>query len=890
MSASSSTTAFSDGSIQEWVQNPTPESARHLIRAYRESEWRSTRLEVVRGLGLFSDLRSFAFLVELLQKNEDLAEQMAAIDALSIRKSRSSQYFLRAFFNQASEALKSPVAYALGQTQDFQVIQQLLVEWDRAVKQDHALLLKHLVMALGELKAFESLPRIRELMVASVGIDPDLMTAGMFALAKLERDPAVVTRYESAFRGDPLRSQIYKSALAQIQIRSQFKLEDYLEKIFRHPSPHPVLPWELRAFAEDEVELGLSVFDGLEQPKRYLFALQGLKPKARGRALKKWLQSMIDGSQRSEGEWASLISDVSMLLDESVLNEVRDEIQALREPASLELQLKWLDALAPWTNIEAQGRGFLLDQEDAIAIRFLNLWSEWALVKPRDSKLIEEWVNTYELSPLVMGRLLRACAELGHPLQSFAKHWPKDFKEASLRSSILVYFEALPQELDLKEFINQILLLSQNEREQLGVRILGVMEAIAGHQKSGKIADSRFWDVLKWYSGSMNPELQVGVLKVLRQQAQPGFEAWTVEKLSVPHRLVELNAVIALKSFPGSREASEALVPKLESALQVVQGRALDTLCAHISLLARRAVMEYLQAHIEQEEVVDKVYRSFDPEKRGGKEFVDVLERLLQVNPDHPQWEKLVSLRDRLKPASDPLAPGGSGLSTENQAELDQMDRKLTAMIPKFKQLDSMTQAALRAAEQPFWEEETKQLPVDKAPTVLEYCKALDLILDRHLGQKWLFPKLDSQLHDFQTLWHRIGFGEDYPNLDRVLTATGLKGRIQPEQFPLHKAKMMCGTFFNGKILQDRFKVFDGLRAWAVIFLIFARKLPSGPQAALIQLGHEEKCVSIAKRLMTLQDLRNPAAHRQTYVDLTAVTAVRNESIALVNTVMDLLG
>jgi hypothetical protein len=185
---------------------------------------------------------------------------------------------------------------------------------------------------------------------------------------------------------------------------------------------------------------------------------------------------------------------------------------------------------------------------------------------------------------------------------------------------------------------------------------------------------------------------------------------------------------------------------------------------------------------------------------------------------------------------------------------------------------------------------------VDRAPTVLEYCKALDLILERHLGQKYLFPKIDQNLNRFQTLWHQVGFSEDYPPVDKVMNALGIKGKITPENFPLHKSKMMCATFFNGKIMQDRFKVFDGLRSWAVIFLIFARKIPQiqGTPLLALEKNHDaaamnDQCILIAKKLMILQDLRNPAAHRQTYAELQSVMQVRNEAIQLVNTVLSLI-
>lgn len=297
-----------------------------------------------------------------------------------------------------------------------------------------------------------------------------------------------------------------------------------------------------------------------------------------------------------------------------------------------------------------------------------------------------------------------------------------------------------------------------------------------------------------------------------------------------------------------------------------------------------------MKEHLNDEEVVDKVYRSFDKDGKGGEEYAQGLNQILSANPDHPQWEKLVSLRDRVSTQSSKETV----MSMNTSPELEAIDERLKAAIPKFDQLDLTTKLALRAAEQPFLQVgEGENLPIDKAPTVLEYCKALDLILERHLGQKYLFPKLDRELHDFQTLWHRVGFGEDYPQSERVMTFLGLKGKITPENFPLHKAKMMCGTFFNGKILQDRFKIFDGLRAWAVIFLVFSRKinLTTGAVGPLLKLPglSDEVCISVAKRLMMLQDLRNPAAHRQTYNDLASVKTVRNESVELINILMELI-
>jgi hypothetical protein len=77
--------------------------------------------------------------------------------------------------------------------------------------------------------------------------------------------------------------------------------------------------------------------------------------------------------------------------------------------------------------------------------------------------------------------------------------------------------------------------------------------------------------------------------------------------------------------------------------------------------------------------------------------------------------------------------------------------------------------------------------------------------------------------------------------------------------------------------------VVDGLRAWALLLLLFSRKLARSGGKALVPLRGmgDEQVVAVAKRLMALQDIRNPAAHRQTFLDFVGVEEVRREVLKL---------
>jgi HEAT repeat protein len=866
------------GRIREIAEKPSPDSARLLIRIYSESEWRSTRLEVIRALGRFSDARSLPFLVDLISKNEDLAEQDLAIRSLARQKSRGARLFLHSFYPDAPESLKPSVCYALGLAQDYASSGLLLSDLKDPKKTSNPLFLKNLILALGELKETRALPEIhKSLSEAKPSADRDLELALLFALGRLERDPLNVSRYESRFLEESILWQVYQSTLSQVQIRSQFKLEDYLQKIFESDRPHPLLPFELRSFDLEDVREGLSIFPKDQYRKRHLLSLRAFSPEVASRMLEELVVSEIEWKSFFE----SLIETGAGVAD-SVLAE-RLLKAAGGESASLELRLDWMDAFLPVVDFAKEGPRFLNLSEERLATRFINLWSERAFSESKSEarKQVRDFLKL-GLKEGVFSRLVRACVELSIDVDSIEKEWGERFKNPKNRAALLMYAEefAYPGGKDAAMALNP------EESVALLPRIFGYLESLA---KAGKlqVSDSRLEGFLKTAVGKPETGL-LGALRVLRAVPFASFKEVLISALGSKDDSIRLNALIAAKAYPASRELSEVLIEFLNSGSEILRGRALDSSLAHTTLIAKRAVIRHLKERILDEAVVDKIYRDFDPEKKGGEEFFREVSDLLNSAPDHPQWEKLVSLRDRLRPKVESASGASSALLSP---EVQDLDARLGELIPAFCHLEPTAKLALRAAEQPFMRSQDLQnLPIDKAPSVLEFCKALDLILEKHLGQKHLFPKLDRELHDFQTLWHRIGFGEDYPHADRVLQLLGLKGKITPELFPLHKAKQMCGTFFNGKILQDRFKIFDGLRAWAVILLVFTRKLSIqgvevGPMLKLPHLS-DEKIILMSKRLMQLQDLRNPAAHRQTYPELESVKVVRSEAIELMNLIL----
>ena len=856
--------------------------SRATIQSYHESEWRQARFTALRNLSGFSDGRSFQFLVEIIENNQDLAEQELAILCLSQRKNRAASVFLRHYYLGCDSTLKAASAYALGQSQSYDFGRVLLEDLETAIQKWDLHWLKNLILALGELKEFRAVRSLHHLLTEHLTSETDIILAVLLTLGRLERNPEALTRYQSRFFEESTLNQVYQSAVSQVQIRSQFQLEDYLSKIFELKNPHRALPLELKAFQEDEVILGLSLFSMETSWKRQLFASRGLSPNRR----LDFLQTLAKAAPSPEAFLDQFTLEMSGFENPGLSKKIEEIFgDAL---AKVGIRLKFIHAFSEEIDFIKEAEFFLDASVSAeLQVQFLNSWNEISVSKSKQNLQKEfGWFAKKEgLKIEALARLARAAAEQELEVKELTELMARQFSNPIGQNSFLLYAERL----GLLKALDCIQMLSREEIKNLGTQILAFFESLAEKNKL-PTNQKGLLDCIREFQKSFEIEHRVGILRILRFVVIPELETFIIESMEHQNTLVVLNAVIALKGFSLSREASLALSEKLEVNDPVIQGRALDSLCKHTSLIAKRAVIRYLTTHLADDEVVDKVYRCFDPENKGGEEFVLALKQILKQNPDHPQWEKLASLKDRLS----------RGTSSDEQIEQNNsspevliLDARLKAMIPKFDDLDLTIKFALRAAEQPFVQTELgSQQPIDKAPTVLEYCKALDLILEKTLGQKQLFPKLNrgGGLHEFQTLWHRVGFGEDYPQVDRVLELLGLKGKVTPSGFPLHKAKMICATFFNGKIEQERFKIFDGLRAWAVILLIFARKIPhaTGSMGPLIKLEGptEDQIIRMANQLMTLQDLRNPAAHRQTYTDLLLVENIRGDAVRLINMIL----
>ena len=869
-----------------------PEAVRELIQIYRNCQWRNTRLRIIRILSLNPAQRGLEFLFQLIRQTDDLPISEAAIWSLGQTHAVHAARFMTSFYQFAPETLRPALVAALGQVPDRSFLPGLLAELPRAMKANHSLLVRNLLLTLGELKAQEAIPSFLEVM--ENGASSDLRVSALISIGKVARDPSLLDAFEVKFRDNMLEQQLFMSAKQQIHFRSQWKLEDYLQRIFESPSFHRTLPYELNHFDAKDVKEGFKLFSESKYFERCCLALSKLN--FPNMAL--WYSDIFKLDQLTPDQLRYVLESVAWHSSDD-MSELLDRVHLVAQFDSDTLLVAEKNTFKKWTQAIAFGlpsadRSFKKWMEPELfrkltlvnQVHFLNAFSDFGLSVLMDSARLQSLEKILvgilgsDFDFIVQGRALRVAGVLGfHSNKKIFEFAKSKIRIPELAASCLRYFElngngqgfpVLSQLLENPEF-----------RQTHALGLLKALEA----QPSLPIVLPELDEFLKTaVKDASSYFLRIQAIQLLARHPRKALLPSLLKCLE-SDPLIALQSIIALKEY-SEESIADQIAPFLESKNPSLMGRALDSLLAIPGLRAKRLVMEFLQLHGDDQEICDKVIRCFRPPESASPYFSDVINSILVRFSDHPLQDGLHMLREKLLTKN----LGQCGSSSPKGADTTALDQELSKHLKIYKYYDESIQAALRSAEVPIRHPDIFNEHIDKSASVLGYCKATDMIIEQEFGKKRLLPKLESQLHEFQNILYLIGLNDSSPSPERVLGQLGLsREHFSLESFPLHKMSLISQGILSGRILNEHFKIIDGLRAWAILFLLFCRPFtPKGgskevkPLLPLKSISGSE-IVGLSKRLLALQEIRNPAAHRQTLLKFLALDEVRREVFQLLN-------
>jgi hypothetical protein len=667
---------------------------------------------------------------------------------------------------------------------------------------------------------------------------------------------------------------VAQNVRAHVLFRSQWKLEDYLQKIFEAPSVHPALPRELNGFFQDDVKEGLKLFSGQKHFARMAFALGGVFAADVG----SWYEEFCDVESLSEEDFVAVMESVSrhqhsslkVFLDKAGARARRDDSSAVAFEA-------WAQALALALPRADEVFGELFSEEmflglaESRQISLINAFVSYVLVVQKDVKKRKSAVKVLDKvlalakSQTVVARTLRALGQLEEVGNKTHDVLRRMCAVESLVPSCLFLIEKAPSKQSC-EVLNEIM---NGQPAPDSRRRMAFLKAAATQSDVNSLAGYEAF--VEKCAGDADARVATEALLCIAAHPRAGLVR--AVKIALSNDSIRLPATVAAKALQ-SEDLVDALGECLKTGSESVVGRAIDALVSLPGARAKRVVLDYWCENPLEKDLCEKIIRTLEAPPRAGEFFAQKVAAVLEAHPNHPQREGLVAMRERF--LSERVATHAAELAT---GEVQKIDKDIAMRIPGYHRFDEDVKASLRAAEVPFYRPEMFRGAVDKSSSVIAWCKAIDLVLERHIGRKILFPKIDKTLAEFQNVLHIVGLDDPHISYTRLRQALRLENVFSDESFPGHKMVLVAQGFLSGRIVQDQWRILDGLRAWAVLILIFSRgaHLPGGKP--LINLGAVAPAdlEKLAKRLIALQDLRNPVAHRETWLRFPQIDEVRNE-------------
>lgn len=871
--------------IYELAQTKTNDSIRELIHIYNECGWRETKFQILKNIIANPNERCLEFLFDVIMKATKLKyEQLdlplaeSAINALGQTKSQKSAHFLRQMYFKSPESIKPSIIQALGQLADRQFIDQLIAELPRAIKENQSLLIKSIVVTLGELKANKAIPQL--IQIARGRMNRDVALSAVVSIGKISRNLNDLAQFEEIYKSDSFEYQIYSNAKQQLQFRAAWKIEDYLNKIMTDQKLHPSLYLEFNSFKTDDVKAAL---DMLTEPdlQHHLFKILS---KLDHQEIKQWYEeylkimdneqkknALISISEHSLSQFETMVTKYFNILDERytsarlfsaskieyTINEILENPEF--KNGSSDFQIRIINEIYLYLMSVQMNEQLIYKSCRAIEVFFLK--------------------NVNELNENVQLRFIRLFSQLKFVSKQLNQFCIEHINKESITTTIFNYFEndysALTKceqfkAIEISKHIKSFLKLTLNNQIN-----------IFSHPQYSEWTDEAL-------NNSQN-DVRILVLKHLTLHTPTNLKNYLQSLIKSNDEILQLHLVIAFKAY-GSETDADTLERFLNSNSASISGRALDALLSLPGNRAKRIITEYAMKNYSNPGVIEKICRSFQLPDSGTEYFAQqfgiILRELEKESAGNVETELLKEFHQQLLINA---KLNNQTLNPITEKEIFIIDQEIESKIPSYRHFDETSKAALRSAEINFKLPQAFSESVDKSSIVLGYSKAIDIILEKQLGRKIIFPKLEIKLNEFQNVIHSLTLNEDYPNPERLITLLQLEKHFSPQSLPVHKMRLVAQGILNGKIINEHFKILDGLRAWAVMLLLFARKNKVMNQPLIIAIDDEQHCISLAKKLMWLQDIRNPIAHRQTVLQHKDIEAIRNEVFTMLKTMNYLL-
>ena len=229
---------------------------------------------------------------------------------------------------------------------------------------------------------------------------------------------------------------------------------------------------------------------------------------------------------------------------------------------------------------------------------------------------------------------------------------------------------------------------------------------------------------------------------------------------------------------------------------------------------------------------------------------------------------------------------------TIEDTEAEKIDLKLAKFISKYHFFSDLIKSVLRNAELVWSHKELFSRKVDKSTMIIEYTKAIDIFLQQKIAN-YILQNSEILIKKMQSQIIIMEFNEHISDTYEIIHKLDLQDYFGESEFPLHKMQMICHNILNGKIIKNHFRVLDGLRAWSLMIILFARKYSyKGSKFNPLISDHKisnKNTLQLAKSLNSLQEIRNKVIHHAVIVEEERLGRIRTMSFDALNKLFNII-
>lgn len=863
------------------------DGARVLIDIFPLLMWRETKFQIIDALSSVDDFRVTEFLINMSRNELDLPLAREACFALGNSPSLSGHLYLLNIAKDISRVLYREALFSLSNNflhSDFNFLSGILQSYTTEALSAQ---MPCIISALGASGNTAMYPHIESFLnVETYEHSPELLFSAIIAAGKtggqearshldklhrihdiILRDLVGIAKNRINYRQTLNPSQLLNSFFSNVDLTQYHSILTTLREV---RSKHL---WELflkqasssnieankatlvrialydPEHAESDLAFILDNYDFINTPE--LVTLVRLH----GEANASFLRSFYENAQHDK-----LKNFAPLLFIQEIFSGYLDGL--LKPVENVADHIEKINTLVSWYHIDALSENNVEKLKKGL----------FQIAKKTDVAVIKE-------------RVIRALGQINFNSNEFIDFLSVSVNEPSNhRNSLYLTLKQINTPEATEVLVYQLkLALESPDSEEKVQDILWYLSQLG----EGSINNADFLALLNFELAHKNAE---SVLKILTNATCLNLCEFIEDYLYSSDFNYKLLAIAAAKHNM-SPSIAEVLAEYSIDKDFIISERSLDTLSKSHKKFSHKILFDLLETENLDKRRKLKVLRAIEPES--DKNYNDLNEQItkfIQEEEDEDIVDGLMNLRNRFDfnkqvLSVSPNASGGAVRSADQDIDID-----LASFFPSYLSFPETTQSALRNTEIVFKYPDIFHNRVDKSTILVEYVKAIDILLHTHLGPVLFYENSKNSLTKMQSRIYLFGF--DNPrqlprNIARILQC---EEYFPQNKFPIFKLSQISQDILTGRICNQQFQTVDGLRAWALILLLFFRHMEVNhrkvePLIKLPGISPRNICL-IAARMNELQSLRNDAAHRGMMLEIADLINIREKSFSLIRDIV----